>query len=79
MFLARVSQELADLPAKIAALEKDIATIEGALHDPDFYVRDVEKFKKASELLSARKQALEAAELRWLELEEKQAVLQQSS
>ncbi len=27
-------KELTDLPGKIAALEKDIATIEGALHDP---------------------------------------------
>jgi ATP-binding cassette subfamily F protein uup len=72
------AKELSDLPGKIAALEKDIATIEGALHDPDFYARDVDKFKKASDLLSAKKQALEAAELRWLELEEKQAQLQQS-
>jgi ATP-binding cassette subfamily F protein uup len=73
------AKELSDLPGKIAALEKDIATIEGALHDPDFYARDVDKFKKASELLSAKKHALEAAELRWLELEEKQAQLQQST
>jgi len=71
-------KELSDLPGKIAALEKDIATIEGALHDPDFYARDVDKFKKASELLSAKKVALEQAEHRWLELEEKQALLQQS-
>jgi ATP-binding cassette subfamily F protein uup len=73
------AKELSDLPGKIAALEKDIATIEGALHDPDFYARDVDKFKKASDLLSAKKQALESAELRWLELEEKQAQLQQST
>jgi ATP-binding cassette subfamily F protein uup len=73
------AKELGDLPAKIAALEKDIATIEGALHDPDFYAREADKFKKASELLSSKKQALEAAELRWLELEEKQARLQRSS
>jgi ATP-binding cassette subfamily F protein uup len=73
------AKELNDLPAKIAALEKDIATIEGALHDPDFYARDVDKFKKASELLSAKRQALEAAELRWLELEEKQAELAKSA
>jgi len=71
-------KELSDLPAKIAALEKDIVTLEGALHDPDFYARDVAKFKKASELLSAKKLALEEAEHRWLELEEKQAQLQQS-
>jgi ATP-binding cassette subfamily F protein uup len=73
------AKELNDLPAKIAALEKDIATIEAALHDPDFYARDVDKFKKASDLLAAKRQALEAAELRWLELEEKQAELARSA
>jgi ATP-binding cassette subfamily F protein uup len=72
-------KELGDLPGKIAALEKDIATIESALHDPDFYVRDVEKFKKTSDLLSAKKRALETAEHRWLELEEKQAELARSA
>jgi ATP-binding cassette subfamily F protein uup len=66
-------KELADLPARIAALEKEIATIEEALHDPDFYARDAAKFQKASDLLAAKKQALEAAEHRWLELEEKQS------
>jgi len=66
-------KELADLPGRISALEKDIVTIEAALHDPDFYARDVAKFKKASDLLSAKKLALEEAEHRWLELEEKQA------
>jgi ATP-binding cassette subfamily F protein uup len=71
-------KELSDLPGKIATLEKDIVTLEGALHDPDFYARDVTKFKKASELLSAKKHALEDAEHRWLELEEKQAQLAQS-
>ena len=44
-------KELADLPARIAALEKEIATIEAVLHDPDFYARDAAKFQKASELL----------------------------
>jgi ABC transport system ATP-binding/permease protein len=67
------AKELADLPAKIAALEKEIATIEAALHDPDFYARDAAKFQKASELLVAKKTALSDAEHRWLELEEKQA------
>ncbi|HVY98937.1 MAG TPA: ATP-binding cassette domain-containing protein [Dongiaceae bacterium] len=66
------ARELADLPAKITALEKEIGTIEAALHDPDFYARDAAKFQKASELLGAKKQALEEAEHRWLELEEKQ-------
>ena len=66
-------KELADLPDKIAALEKEIATIDAALHDPDFYARDAAKFQKASELLAAKQRALSDAEHRWLELEEKQA------
>jgi ATP-binding cassette subfamily F protein uup len=65
------TKELADLPAKITALEKEIGTIEAALHDPDFYARDAAKFQKASELLAAKKQSLADAEHRWLELEEK--------
>ncbi len=43
-------KELTDLPGKIAALEKDIATIEGALHDPDFYAprrRQVQEDERA--------------------------------
>jgi ATP-binding cassette subfamily F protein uup len=67
------AKELADLPAKITALEKEIGTIETALHDPDFYARDAAKFQKASDLLAAKKRALADAEHRWLELEEKQA------
>jgi ABC transport system ATP-binding/permease protein len=66
-------KELVDLPAKIAALEKEIGTIDAALHDPDFYARDAAKFQKVSELLVAKKAALADAEHRWLELEEKQA------
>ena len=72
-------RELAELPGRIAALEKEIATIETALHDPDFYARDASKFQKASELLSQKKSGLEEAEHRWLELEEKQAALARSS
>jgi ATP-binding cassette subfamily F protein uup len=67
------AKELADLPAKITALEKEIGTIEAALHDPDFYARDAAKFQRASDLLAAKKLALADAEHRWLELEEKQA------
>ena len=73
------AKELADLPAKIATLEKEIATIEAALHDPDFYARDAAKFKKASELLTAKKVTLEESEHRWLELDEKQAALARAS
>ena len=70
-FGGQVNRVLADLPAKITALEKEIGTIEAALHDPDFYARDAAKFQKAGELLAAKKQALADAEHRWLELEEK--------
>ena len=72
---AKEQRELSELPAKIGALETDIATLEDALHDPDLYARDPAKFEKASALLLAKKRALEDTEHRWLELDEKQASL----
>ena len=72
---AKDQKELNELPGKIAAMETDIRTLEDALHDPDLYARDPAKFEKASALLLAKKRALEAAEHRWLELEERQATL----
>jgi ATP-binding cassette subfamily F protein uup len=72
---AKDQKELNELPSKIAGMEADIRTLEDALHDPDLYARDPGKFEKASALLLAKKRALEDAEHRWLELEEKQASL----
>ncbi|HVJ44460.1 MAG TPA: ATP-binding cassette domain-containing protein [Dongiaceae bacterium] len=72
---SKEQRELDDLPARMAALEKEIAVIEKALSDPDLYAKDAQKFTKASELLEAKRAALSEAELRWLELDEKRASL----
>ncbi|HWT97357.1 MAG TPA: ATP-binding cassette domain-containing protein [Terriglobales bacterium] len=72
---SKEQRELDDLPARMAALEKEIGVIEKALSDPELYAKDPQKFTKASELLETKKTALADAELRWLELEDKRASL----
>jgi len=72
---SKEQRELDDLPARMAALEKEIGVIEKALSDPELYTKDPQKFTKASELLETKKTALSDAELRWLELEDKRASL----
>ncbi|MDD5586255.1 MAG: ATP-binding cassette domain-containing protein [Alphaproteobacteria bacterium] len=63
--------ELDKLPAKIGALEKEIAAIEPQLADPDLYSRDAGLFHSLSARLVKAKKELEKIEHRWLELEEK--------
>ncbi|MBL8708596.1 MAG: ABC-F family ATP-binding cassette domain-containing protein [Rhodospirillaceae bacterium] len=58
---------------RMTTLEAEISTIEAALADPDLYSRDPGKFEKASQLLAQKRNELETAELRWLELEELRA------
>ncbi|MDD3287746.1 MAG: ATP-binding cassette domain-containing protein [Alphaproteobacteria bacterium] len=67
--------ELDNLPAKIAALEEEIATIEPKLADHDLYSRDAEYFHRLSMRLKKAKTELETAEHRWLELEEMKAAI----
>ena len=57
--------------AKIDALEKEIAAIEAFLSDGSNYARDPAKCKSDSERLPLAKSELDAAESRWLELEER--------
>ena len=63
-------RELESLPAKIEALEKEIAEIETALGDPAIYARDPAKATALAERLAPAKEELDAAETRWLELSE---------
>ena len=65
-------RELEALPAKLEALEKEIAEIEAFLSDGANYVKDPAKCKSAAERLPLAKSELDAAESRWLELEERQ-------
>ena len=63
-------RELESLPARIEALEKEIAEIETALGDPSLYAKDPSKAALLAERLAPAKEALDAAETRWLELSE---------
>ena len=64
-------RELDGLPARIDALEKEIAAIEAFLSDGSNYAKDSAKCKSCSERLPLAKGELDAAESRWLELEER--------
>ncbi len=59
------------LPAEIARLEAEIGKLTELLSDPDLYAREPVKFAKATEALTTRQSALEAAEEEWLTLAER--------
>ena len=61
--LQHLPAEIEDLTAKIKALETKLA-------DPNLYTNDPAKFTRISQAHSTLKEALETAELEWLELEE---------
>uniref|UniRef100_UPI0022285B14 ABC transporter C-terminal domain-containing protein n=1 Tax=Klebsiella pneumoniae TaxID=573 RepID=UPI0022285B14 len=61
-------REYEGLPARIAALEAEIARQEKALADPTLYGRDPDRFHKLAGALDAARAELAAAEERWLEL-----------
>ena len=64
-------REFEQLPAKIEALEKEIAEIEAFLADGANYAKDPPRCKSCSERLPLAKTELDASETRWLELEER--------
>ena len=61
-------KRLEDLPNLIAKLESEIAKLSTLLADPDLFTREPVKFRKATELMTDRQTALEAAETEWLDL-----------
>jgi len=65
------SHRLKTLPEEMARLEAEIGKLEGLLADAELFTREPVKFRKATEALVARQQALAAAEEEWLELAEK--------
>ena len=62
---------LDELPAIIARLEAEISKLGELLSDPTLFTREPVKFRKATEALTERQNALSAAEEEWLTLEEK--------
>jgi ATP-binding cassette subfamily F protein uup len=60
---------LETLPARIEALQTQIAGLMAILADPDFYSRDAGRFGATTQALAAARDELEVAEERWLTLE----------
>jgi ATP-binding cassette subfamily F protein uup len=60
---------LETLPARIAALQAEVARLGSAFADPDLYVRDPGGFAATTKALAAAQNALAAAEEQWLVLE----------
>ena len=64
-------KRLDDLPALIERLEAEIGKLGALLEDPALFTREPVKFRKATEALTERQRALEAAESEWLDLAER--------
>jgi ATP-binding cassette subfamily F protein uup len=73
----KLQYELENLPKKIAALETEIESIVDTLSDPELYGKDAGAFHSQSKRLVTARDDLNAAELRWLELEEMRSALEQ--
>jgi ATP-binding cassette subfamily F protein uup len=58
------------LPGEIEQLEREITADEEALHDPDLFARDPQRFAALTERIARHRAEVEAAELRWLEVAE---------
>ncbi|WP_310474172.1 ATP-binding cassette domain-containing protein [Sandarakinorhabdus sp.] len=69
------ARELTELPARMETLNKDIATREAALADPELYAKNPARFSAIMAELDRLRDTLEAAELRWLKLAELEAAL----
>ena len=65
----RETRDLEELPAQIAALEKEIASLERILGDPGLFATDPAKFEMNATRLAAAMADRTAAEQLWLELE----------
>jgi ABC transport system ATP-binding/permease protein len=57
------------LPARIAALQTQIAELNAIVADPDLYARDPGRFGAATQMLAVARNELAAAEEQWLTLE----------
>ena len=68
---------LEELDKLMPKLQSDIEGLEAELADPGLFTRDAARFHKASETLEQKRDDLEAAEMEWLELEEKRESLSQ--
>ena len=65
----RQQHALQGLPARMEALQGEIAALRTALAAPDLYARDRARFDRFNAALTAKEAELAAAEEEWLELE----------
>jgi ATP-binding cassette subfamily F protein uup len=63
-------RDLDRLPLEIERLEASIAADEEALHDPDLYTRDPDRFASLTRAIEQKRAEKDAAEHRWLEVAE---------
>ena len=59
------------LPARIEAIDRDVAAREERLADPALYTRDPAAFDRLTKEMAALRDEKDAAEMRWLELAER--------
>jgi len=64
-----------ELDALVPKLQAEIAKLEKDMSDPELYARDAEAFNKKSVRVGKAREELEAAEMEWLEIEEKRDAL----
>ncbi|MCE3233260.1 MAG: transporter family protein [Rickettsiaceae bacterium] len=64
----KLQHELDNLPEDISELEKEIKALHHIMCNPDLYTKKPEEFDKTAKKLAKAEDALEKAELRWLEL-----------
>ncbi len=66
-------KRLEDLPAVIGKLEAEISKLSEFLADPEMFTKEPAKFRRATEVMAERQEALNKAESDWLALEERAA------
>ncbi len=64
------------LPARIAALQQEVAKLSAALADADLYARDPARFQRVTKALELAQKAAAEAEEQWLELEMQREALE---
>ncbi len=65
----KVQRELEQLPAKVEALEAEMAELSEHMNDPAFYQQSAEAIARTSEKIAQLQQQLDTAYQRWEELE----------
>ena len=66
----KLEYEYENLPKKIEKLEAEIGELADSLNDPNLYSQDPGGFQKFAKRLADAREELEAAEMRWLVLDE---------